>query len=61
MNDQDHLSPVERNVKLLVQVNAYLAILGRDTIDTTSQTVSNTALERQLTALQADYRASKQV
>jgi len=59
MNDEQHLSPQERNIKLLVQVNAYLETLGRDPIQMGSQVISNAVLERQLAELQAEYRATK--
>ena len=61
MNDniQNQLSPQERNIKLLVQVNAYLETLGRDPVQPGSQVISNAVLERQLAELQAEYRATK--
>ena len=59
MNENDHLSPQERNIKLLVQVNAYLETLGREPIQMGSQVISNAVLERQLADLQTEYRASK--
>jgi len=59
MNDEQHLSPQERNIKLLVQVNAYLETLHRDPIQMGSQVISNAALERQLEQLKEEYRASK--
>ena len=59
MNDEQHLSPQERNIKLLVQVNAYLETLGRDPIQMGSQVISNAVLERQLAELQSEYRAAK--
>ena len=59
MNEEQHLSPQERNIKLLVQVNAYLETLGRDPIEMTSQVISNAALARQLAELKAEYQASK--
>jgi len=60
MNDEhDHLSPQERNLKLVVQVNAYLEMLGRDPIPMGGQTIANSVLGRQLAELKAEYRASK--
>jgi hypothetical protein len=59
MNEEQHLSPQERNLKLLVQVNAYLETLGRNPIEMTSQVISNAALARQLAELKAEYQASK--
>ena len=59
MHDEQHLSPQERNIKLLVQVNAYLETLGRDPIEMTSQVISNAALVRRLSELKAEYQASK--
>lgn len=60
MNDEhDHLSPQERNIKLLVQVNAYLFQLGRDPIPMGNQTIANSVLTRQLAELQEEYRATK--
>ena len=59
MNDEQHLSPQERNIKLLVQVNSYLSALGRDPIEMGSQIISNAVLARQLAELQAEYRATK--
>jgi len=59
MSEHDHLSPQERNIKLLVQVNAYLETLGRDPVQIGGQVISNAVLERQLAELQAEYRASK--
>ena len=59
MNDEQHLSPQERNIKLLVQVNAYLETLGRDPVQMGGQVISNAVLERQLAELQAEYRATK--
>jgi len=59
MNNEQHLSPQERNIKLLVQVNAYLSKLGRDPVQIGGQVISNAVLERQLAELQAEYRASK--
>ena len=58
-NEHDHLSPQERNIKLLVQVNSYLSALGRDPVEIGGQVISNAVLERQLAELQAEYRASK--
>ena len=58
-NEHDHLSPQERNIKLLVQVNSYLSALGRDPIEMGSQIISNAVLARQLKDLQEEYQASK--
>ena len=59
MNEEQHLSPQERNLKLLVQVNAYLEMLGRDPIPMGNQTIANSVLARQLAELQQEYRATK--
>ena len=59
MSEHDHLSPQEKNIKLLVQVNAYLETLGRDPIQVSNQTIANSVLTRQLAELQAEYRATK--
>jgi hypothetical protein len=59
MNEHDHLSPQEKNIKLLVQVNAYLETLGRDPIPMGNQTIANSVLARQLQQLQQEYQATK--
>lgn len=59
MNEEQHLSPQERNLKLLVQVNVYLEMLGRDPIPMGNQTIANSVLARQLAELQQEYRATK--
>jgi hypothetical protein len=59
MSEHDHLSPQEKNIKLLVQVNAYLETLGRNPIPMGNQTIANSVLARQLAELQAEYRATK--
>jgi len=59
MNENDHLSPQERNLRLQVQCSAYLESLGRDPLPDSNQTISNAVLARQLAQLKAEYQASK--